>query len=62
MVAQSQRVAYITTRNPRLDEHLRDGFIRLGVTWEEKQIGDYHIYYRLSRAVRPGEIDLGEPR
>lgn len=61
-VEQSQRVAYITTRNPALDETLRTHFSGLGVDWQEKQIGDYHIYYRLSRAVRPQEIGLGELR
>lgn len=60
LVDQSQRVAYITTRNPALDEYLRAHFSGLGVQWQENQIGDYHIYYRLSRAVRPQEMGLGE--
>ena len=59
-VADSPRVAYITTRNPRLDARLRQSFEDLGITWEEETIGDFHIYYRLSRAVRPQEIGLGE--
>lgn len=62
MVDHSQRVAYITTRHPALDEYLRVYFSGLGVQWHEKQIGDYHIYYRLSRAVRPQEMGLGELR
>lgn len=60
LVDHSQRVAYITTRNAVLDEYLRAHFTGLGVRWQEKQIADYHIYYRLSRAVRPQEIGLGE--
>jgi hypothetical protein len=60
MVDVSERVAYITTRNPALDAYLVEQFRALGVTWEETQIGDYHVYYRLSRAVRPQEMGLGE--
>ncbi len=62
LVEQSQRVAYITTRNEVLDAYLGEQFRALGVTWEETQIGDYHVYYRLSRVVRPQEIGLGELR
>lgn len=60
LVSQSERAAYITTRNPALDTYLQDHFTALGVSWQEKQIGDYHIYYHLSRLVRPAEIGLGE--
>lgn len=59
-VSQSSRVAYITTHNPVLDQYLQTHFTTLGITWQEKQIGDYHVYYRLSRVVRPEEIGLGE--
>jgi 4-amino-4-deoxy-L-arabinose transferase-like glycosyltransferase len=58
-VTKSDRVAYITTHNPPLDDYLQIHFNRIGVTYQEKQIGDYHIYYRLSRVVRPEEIGLG---
>lgn len=61
-VAASRRVAYITTRNPALDDYLRAHFSGLGVDWQEQQIGDYHVYYHLSRAVHPGEIGLGDAR
>jgi len=60
MVANSSRVAYITTRNPRLDRYLVEQFTALNITWLEQQIGDYHVYYQLSRAVRPQEIGLGD--
>lgn len=62
MVSRSQRTAYITTRNPLLDDTLREGFTKLGIAWQEKLIGDYRVYYHLSRAVRPQEIGLGELR
>jgi len=58
-VAQAQRVAYITTNHPALNDHLRQTFASLGVTWQEQQIGDYHVFYQLSRSVHPQEIGLG---
>ena len=62
LVVQSDSVAYITGKNPLLDERLRAGFAGLGVTWQEKAIGDFHVYYNLSAPVRPGEIDLSPPQ
>jgi 4-amino-4-deoxy-L-arabinose transferase-like glycosyltransferase len=62
LVDQSSRVAYITTRNPDLDRYLSEHFQGMGITWEEKQIGDYRVYYHLSRLVRPQDIGLGELR
>jgi len=58
LVNQSDRTAYITTNNPLLDEQLRNGFSELGVRWKETTIGDYHVYYQLSRRVNPEEIGL----
>jgi hypothetical protein len=58
-VEASTRVAYITTRNPALDEKLRAGLQGLGVAWQEQSIGDYQVYFHLSRIVRPEELGLG---
>jgi 4-amino-4-deoxy-L-arabinose transferase-like glycosyltransferase len=58
-VAQAEQVAYITTNHPDLDERLRQGFSGLGVSWREARIGDYQVFYALSRAVRPAEMGLG---
>ncbi len=55
-VAESSKVAYITTLNRDLDLALQSGFNRLGIIWKEKVIGDYHVYYQLSRPVRPDEM------
>ena len=55
-VDASARTAYITTFNPALDEALTSGFTRLGVKWKENKIGDFHIFYALSRPVRPAEM------
>ncbi len=55
-VEAADRVAYITTKNPALDSLLEDAFKRLGVDYQIEQIGDFRIYYQLSRPVRPEEI------
>jgi hypothetical protein len=57
-VRASQRVAYITTNHPVLDAKLREGFARLGIQWQEARIGDYQIFYRLSRPVAPEELPV----
>ncbi len=59
MVQSSQKTAYITARNPALDAVMREKFSGLGISWSEKTIGDYQVYYALSRPVRPDEIGLG---
>ena len=59
MVAEGDQVAYITTDHPALEDYLRSSFTALGVTWEEACIGDYKIFYQLSRVVLPKEIGLG---
>jgi hypothetical protein len=61
-VEASGQVAYIIGQNPLLEERLVTGFRNLGVSWEDKTIGDYRIFYRLSRPIRPEELDLSEVR
>ena len=58
-VAAASRAAYITTRHPELDSYLRDQFISLDISFQEAQIGDYRVFYRLSRPVQPVQIGLG---
>ncbi len=60
MVESSLKIAYISTKNPELDEYLMMRFQELGIQWQEKIIGDYRIYYQLSKAVHPDEIGLGK--
>ena len=59
IVETSPRVAYITTNNPDLDEHLRASFATLGITWSEERMGDYRIFFALSERVSPGQVGLG---
>jgi hypothetical protein len=60
MVETAPRVAYITTNHPELDQRLRASFQAASVTWQEVQIGDYHVFYALSRLIRSEELDLEE--
>ncbi len=59
VVAEAGRVAYITTHHPELDERLRLAFRTQGITWEEAQIGDFHIFYQLSQPVRIEQTGFG---
>jgi len=58
LVEDSSSVVYVTTNHPVLDELLRERFSSRGVTFSEKQIGDYHVFYNLSRQVTPDELDI----
>jgi hypothetical protein len=53
-------VAYITTNHPELNQFLRDGFEAMDISWKEKQIGNYFVFYDLSAVIRPRDIGLGE--
>lgn len=57
-VDASPQVAYITTNHPPLDERLRMALTDLNVSFSENQIGDYHIFYHLSRRVTPEDLDV----
>jgi 4-amino-4-deoxy-L-arabinose transferase-like glycosyltransferase len=58
IVARSSKVAFITTKNPNLNDQIREGFKRIDINYSENVIGDFHIFYQLSHAVSPGEIGL----
>jgi hypothetical protein len=58
-VARAGKVAYITTHHPALDEYLRTKFRQAGVSWDETQIGEFQVFYGLSKLIRPEEIGLG---
>lgn len=62
LVAAAEKVAYITSQNLLLDEHLRREFMRLDISWSEKVIGDYRVFYQLSEPVRPEDVGLGRTR
>ena len=65
VVENAERVAYITTNHPGLNESLRAGFGTLGVTYREADIGGFHVFYGLSARVAPEMMGLpaeGESR
>jgi hypothetical protein len=59
MVQASEKTAYITTFNPALDEKIQQELKKLDIGWKEKVIGDYRIYYQLSKPVQPAELGIG---
>lgn len=59
VVEVSDNPAYITTKHPELDEYLRVQFVNHGISWEEKKIGDFRIFYDLSQPIHDIEIGLG---
>jgi len=58
LVNDSPTVVYVTTNHPALDQMLRDRFRSVGVDFQEVQIGDYHVFYDLSRRVTTAELSL----
>lgn len=61
LVNESKRVAYITTQQTeRLNALLRQQFAQKGITWQEKSIGDYLVFYNLSRKITPDELVIQE--
>ena len=59
-VRQASHAFYITHNNPKLDTKIRDGLAKLGVTFRERSIGNYHVFYALSRKVEPEELGMGD--
>ena len=57
-VEASSTVVYVTTNHPTLDALLREQFSDAGVGYAEAQIGDYHVFYALSRKVALEELSL----
>jgi hypothetical protein len=53
---QASRAFYLTTNHPQLDRLIRDRLTGLGVTFKEYSLGNYHLFYALSRKVEPDEL------
>ena len=65
VVDRAERVAYITTNHPALDESLRAGFAARGVSYAEADVGGFHVFYQLTEKVTPEMLGLpaeGESR
>ena len=57
-VREAPRAFYITVNHPKLDALIRDRLTGLGVAFKEHDIGNYHIFYDLSRKVEPEELGI----
>ena len=57
-VREAPRAFYITVNNPKLDALIRERLTELGVAFKEHTIGNYHIFYGLSRKVEPEELGI----
>lgn len=55
-VSLGSQTAYITTHHSELDAKLRDVFAANEITWQEKVIGDYQVFFDLSDVVRPDAV------
>ncbi len=55
---EAPRAFYITVNHPKLDALIRERLTALGVTFKEQTIGNYHIFYGLSRKVEPEELGI----
>lgn len=58
-VRNSKQIAYITANNELLDTTLIEEFQKHHIQFQEKWIGDYHIFYQLSSPIHPDEMGLG---
>jgi 4-amino-4-deoxy-L-arabinose transferase-like glycosyltransferase len=58
LVMDSKDIAYITTKHPELNACLRYLFDQQDMSWREAQIGPYHIFYRLSKAIHPEDLGV----
>jgi hypothetical protein len=57
-VENSKRTALITAKNSALDSEIRQLLLRKKITWQEKVIGDYRVFYRLSKPIREGDLNF----
>jgi 4-amino-4-deoxy-L-arabinose transferase-like glycosyltransferase len=55
-VREADRVVYVTSNQPALDALLRERLARLGIAFQEEEIGPYRVFYNLSRRVSPEEL------
>ncbi len=59
LVLAAEKVAYITTNHAALNSYLRLQFKDQSITWREKIIGDFIVFYDISRTIHPQDIGLG---
>lgn len=58
-VARADSVVYVTGNQPELDELLRERFYEHDITYREREIGPYRVFYDLSEAITPIALGMG---
>lgn len=58
LIKDGENYFYITANNPALDDLLVRSFLENDVSYREKQINDYHIFYHLSKKITPEELGI----
>ncbi len=58
LIKDGDNYFYITSNNPALDDLLVRSFLEKDVSYREKQMNDYHIYYQLSKKITPEELGI----
>jgi 4-amino-4-deoxy-L-arabinose transferase-like glycosyltransferase len=58
LVSAADQVVYVTGGQPELDMSLRQGFAESEVSYRERSIGPYRVFYNLSAAAAPSELAL----
>ncbi len=58
IIDQSEKIALITTRNDKLEELIRNFLLERGITWDERRIGDYLVFYDLSAKIDIKDLQL----
>ncbi len=56
LLAEADRVVYITGNHPTLDAAMRKRFQDLGITFKEQTIGPYTVFYDLPFHITPEEL------
>jgi 4-amino-4-deoxy-L-arabinose transferase-like glycosyltransferase len=59
-VIESDKVFYITTNNPPLDNLLIEKFGNNSIEYKFIEIGQYHVFYGLSEAITPERLGIYE--
>lgn len=60
LIEKQNNYFYITTNNPDLDNLLIRKFYTAKITYDFEKIGDFHIFYNLSKSVQPMMLGLNE--
>ena len=61
IVAQAERVVWITQNFPELDARIAARLSEAGITYQMREIGKYRVYYAFSARVTPAEVGLDSP-